>query len=114
MNILVVDDEVTLRRTIRMALESTGHAVSEAGSQAQALQQVVLVRPDLVRLDLRLGRESGLDVLAALLAAVPGLGVILITAYASIDTAVEAMRRGALDYLAKPFTPKQLADLIAR
>ena len=114
MNILVVDDEVALRRTIRTALESTGHAVAEAGSQAQALQQVSHARPDLVLLDLRLGRESGLDVLAALLATSPGLSVILITAYASIDTAVEAMRRGALDYLPKPFTPKQLADLIGR
>lgn len=114
MNILVVDDEISLRRTIRTALESTGHAVSEAGSQAQALQQIGNVRPDLVLLDLRLGRESGLDVLAALLAAAPGLGVVVITAYASVDTAVEAMRRGALDYLPKPFTSKQLADLIAK
>ena len=113
-NILVVDDEISLRRTIRTALESTGHAVSEAGSQAQALQQIGNVRPDLVLLDLRLGRESGLDVLAALLAAAPGLGVVVITAYASVDTAVEAMRRGALDYLPKPFTSKQLADLIAK
>jgi NtrC-family two-component system response regulator AlgB len=114
MNILVVDDEVSLRRTIRTALESTGHRVTEAASQAQAVQRVEEAKPDLVLLDLRLGRESGLDVLAALHKAAPGLGVVVITAHASIDTAVEAMRRGALDYLPKPFTPKQLADLIAR
>jgi len=114
MKILVVDDESTLRRTIRTALESAGHRVSEAANQTQATQQVEDAKPDLVLLDLRLGRESGLDVLDALHKVSPGLGVIVITAHASIDTAVEAMRRGALDYLPKPFTPKQLTDLIVR
>lgn len=113
-NILVVDDEVSLRRTIRTALEATGHRVAEAGSLAEAILRLGAEKPDLVLLDLRLGRESGLEVLAALLKASPGLGVVIITAYASVDTAVEAMRRGALDYLPKPFTPKQLAELIDR
>lgn len=113
-NILVIDDEPTLRRTIRTAVESTGHRVAEAADQSMAVQQVERAKPDLVLLDLKLGRESGLDVLAALHKAAPGLGVVVITAHASIDTAVEAMRRGALDYLPKPFTPKQLADLLDR
>ena len=106
MNILVIDDEVSLRRTIRTALESMGHRVTEAGTSAEAVLSLSPVRPDLVLLDLRLGRESGLDVLGALLKASPGLGIVVVTAYAAVDTAVEAMRRGALDYLAKPFTPK--------
>jgi len=114
MNILVVDDEGALRRTIRTTLESKGHAVAEAATGAQAVERVRASRPDLVLLDLRLGRESGLDALADLYRAAPGLGVVVITAHASIDTAVEAMRRGALDYLPKPFTPRQLADLLAR
>ncbi len=114
MNILVIDDEVSLRRTIRAALESMGHRVTEAGTSAEAVLRLLPVRPDLVLLDLRLGRESGLDVLGALLKASPGLGIVVVTAYAAVDTAVEAMRRGALDYLAKPFTPKQLAELIDR
>jgi NtrC-family two-component system response regulator AlgB len=114
MNILVVDDEVSLRRTIRITLESMGHRVVEAGTSAQALHRIEEGRPDLVLLDLRLGRESGLDVLEALHKVASGLGVVVITAHASVDTAVEAMRRGALDYLAKPFTPSQLADLIDR
>jgi NtrC-family two-component system response regulator AlgB len=113
-NILVVDDENTLRRTIRTTLESQGHAVAEAAAGGPAVERVRAARPDLVLLDLKLGRESGLDVLAELLRAAPGVGVVVITAHASIDTAVEAMRRGALDYLPKPFTPKQLADLIAK
>jgi NtrC-family two-component system response regulator AlgB len=114
MNILVVDDENTLRRAIRMTLESQGHRVAEAAGGAQAVERVRDARPDLVLLDLKLGRESGLDVLADLHLASPGLGVVVVTAHASIGTAVEAMRRGALDYLPKPFTPKQLADLLAR
>ncbi len=114
MNILVVDDETTLRRTLRITLESQGHAVVEAAAGAEAAARVRAARPDLVLLDLKLGRENGLDVLAELHRVAPGLGVVLITAHASIDTAVEAMRRGALDYLPKPFTPKQLAELLAR
>jgi NtrC-family two-component system response regulator AlgB len=113
-NILVVDDENSLRRTIRTALESQGHAVAEAANGSQAADRVRSTRPDLVLLDLKLGRENGLDVLAELHTAAPGVGVVVITAHASIDTAVEAMRRGALDYLPKPFTPKQLADLLAK
>ena len=65
-------------------------------------------------LDLRLGRESGLDLLPRLLEAQPGLGVVVVTAYAAVDTAVEAMRRGAFDYLPKPFTPDQLRIILER
>jgi NtrC-family two-component system response regulator AlgB len=65
-------------------------------------------------IDLRLGGESGLDLLEPLLAELPRLAVVLITAYASLDTAVEAMRRGAFDYLPKPFTPDQLRVVLDR
>lgn len=112
MTILVVDDEATLRRAIRIVLESRGHTVAEAMNQAQAIKQVGESQPDLVLLDLRLGRESGLDVLTELLKVSPRQAIVVITAHASIDTAVEAMRRGALDYLPKPFTPQQLTELI--
>jgi NtrC-family two-component system response regulator AlgB len=113
-DILVVDDEITLRRTIRTTLEAQGHAVAEAATGAQAAERVRQARPDLVLLDLKLGRENGLDVLADLHRAAPGVAVVVITAFASIDTAVEAMRRGALDYLPKPFTPRQLAEVVGR
>ena len=59
-------------------------------------------------MDLRLGVDDGLDLIPALMAATPWLKIIVITAYASIDTAVEAMRRGATDYIPKPFTPAQV------
>jgi NtrC-family two-component system response regulator AlgB len=69
---------------------------------------------DLAFLDLRLGTESGMELLPALLAERPGLEVIVITAYATFDTAVEAIRRGARDYLPKPFTPAQIRSVVER
>jgi NtrC-family two-component system response regulator AlgB len=114
MNLLLIDDEVSLRRTLKSALESMGHRVGEASSGDRAAQLFASERFDLAFLDLRLGNESGLDVLPALLRAAPGLGVVVMTAFASIDTAVEAMRRGAFDYLPKPFTPNQLRVVLGR
>jgi NtrC-family two-component system response regulator AlgB len=114
MNVLLIDDEASLRRTLRTTLESLGQRVSEADSGEAALQQLRRGRFDLALLDLRLGREAGLDLLPRLLEAAPSLGVVVVTAYASIATAVEAMRRGAFDYLPKPFTPDQLRLVLDR
>jgi NtrC-family two-component system response regulator AlgB len=114
MEILVVDDEVSLRRTLRTTLESMGHAVAEAASGEQALRQLQKQRFDLAVLDLRLDREAGLDLLPKLLHASPGLGVIVATAFATIGAAVEAMRRGAFDFLPKPFTPDDLRVVLQR
>jgi NtrC-family two-component system response regulator AlgB len=111
---LVIDDEATLRRTLKTALESMGHRVGEAASGDRALHLLTSERFDLAFLDLRLGRESGLDALPKLLRTDPGMGVVVMTAFASIDTAVEAMRRGAFDYLPKPFTPDQLRVVLDR
>ncbi len=69
---------------------------------------------DVAMLDLRLARDDGLDALLALLRLAPGLAVVVMTAYATIETAVEAMRRGAIDYLPKPFTPSQLRVALDR
>jgi NtrC-family two-component system response regulator AlgB len=108
MNVLLIDDETSLRRTLRTALETMGHSVAEARDGAQALTLLGHRVFNLAFLDLRLGRESGLELLPELLRLAPGLQVVVITAYAAIQTAVEAMRRGAFDYLPKPFTPDQL------
>jgi NtrC-family two-component system response regulator AlgB len=113
-NLLVVDDEAGLRRTLRLTLESMKHRVAEAASGQPALSAAASERFDLVFLDLRLGRESGLDLLPQLLQRAPGVGVVVMTAFAAIDSAVEAMRRGAFDYLPKPFTPEQLRLLLAK
>jgi NtrC-family two-component system response regulator AlgB len=113
-NLLVIDDEASLRRTLRTALESMGHRATEAVNRAQALDALARQRFDLVFLDLRLGKENGLELLPDLLRAAPGLHVVIITAHASLDSAVEALRKGAFDYLPKPFTPNQLRVVIDR
>ena len=111
LNLLIVDDEPNIRRTMTLHLEGCGHRVT-AVAGAEEARQAVAARPfDVAFVDLRLGLESGLDLLPRLRTAAPGLKIVVITAYASVETAVEAMRRGATDYLAKPFTPPQL-DLV--
>lgn len=114
MTVLVIDDEPTIRRALRVALEAAGHAVVEAGTGAAAKRQVEDHAVEVAFLDLRLGRDDGLSLLPDLLAASPGLGVIVITAHATIGSAVEAMRSGAFDYLPKPFTPDQIRVALDR
>jgi NtrC-family two-component system response regulator AlgB len=114
MDLLLIDDEASLRRTLRTTLESMKHHVTETSSSEQALNALRKQRFDLAFLDLRLGREAGLDVLPVLLREAPGLAIVIITAHATIASAVEAMRRGAFDYLPKPFTPDDLRMVLER
>jgi NtrC-family two-component system response regulator AlgB len=114
MNILLIDDDANLRRSLRLALETMRHHVTEARDGPQAQELLGHGMFDVTFLDLRLAREQGLDLLPALLRLAPGLNVVVITAYATIETAVEAMRRGAFDYLPKPFTPDQLRLVLDR
>jgi NtrC-family two-component system response regulator AlgB len=113
-NILLIDDEQSLRKSLRIALETMHHHVSEAGDGNEAQKILGHGLFDLAFLDLRLGTENGLDLLPNLLKLAPGLAVVVITAYATIETAVEAMRRGAADYLPKPFTPEQIRIVLDR
>jgi len=114
MNVLVIDDDASLRRTLRTSLEVQGHQAAEARDSAQALELLGRRPFEVALLDLRLAQEQGLDLLPRLLALAPGLQVVIVTAYATIETAVEAMRRGAFDYLPKPFTPDQLRVVLDR
>jgi len=108
LNILVVDDEPHIRKTLTVCLETRAHRVTAVGSAQDAQAEAALKVFDLAFIDLRLGTESGMDLISVLLAASPWLKIVVITAYASIDTAVEAIRRGAFDYIPKPFKPDQV------
>jgi NtrC-family two-component system response regulator AlgB len=114
MNILLIDDDTSLRRSLRLALETLDHRVTEADNSDRAKSLLGHTVFDVAFLDLRLGTEQGLDLLPELLQLAPGLDVIVVTAYATIETAVEAMRRGAFDYVPKPFTPQQLRLVLER
>src|SRR5258708_7133500 len=114
MKILIVDDEASLRRTLRITLEALGHTAQEAPDGSRALDLLRQQTFDLAFLDLRLAQEQGLDLLPEMRRLAGGLDVVVITAYGTIETAVEAMRRGAFDYLPKPFTPDQLRVVLDR
>lgn len=105
---LVVDDDPGVRQSVRLCLEADGGRILGVGSTKAALEALERGRFDVILLDLWLGRDSGLTAIPQMLAARPNVGIIVITAYASFETAVEAMRLGAVDYLPKPFTPEQV------
>jgi NtrC-family two-component system response regulator AlgB len=105
---LVVDDDTGVRQSIRLCLEPGRVRVLGVGTPAGALEALGRSRFDVVYLDLWLGSDSGLTLLPELLRQQPGIGVVVITAFATFETAVEAMRLGAVDYLPKPFTPDQV------
>jgi NtrC-family two-component system response regulator AlgB len=111
--ILIVDDEKNIRRTLLLGVESMGHEAFAASSGPDAIEEIKAVGFDVVFLDLKLSQESGLDVLQEILQVSPRTAVVMITAYASVETAVEAMRRGAFDYLPKPCTPDQVRQVLA-
>jgi two-component system, NtrC family, response regulator AlgB len=108
LRILVVDDEANIRLTLGMCLEAEGHTVVSHGNIHDALEEISRRVFDLVFLDVRLGMDNGLEFLPILRAESPWAQVIVITAFASIETAVEAMKKGATDYLPKPFEPMQV------
>src|SRR5207244_905533 len=107
-SVLVIDDEKNIRATLGVCLESIGCRVTSVSTAEAALAAAERDAFDLAFLDVRLGAESGLDLVPRLLAMRLELSIVVITAFATIDTAVEAIRRGAIDYLPKPFTPLQI------
>ncbi|MDB4981508.1 MAG: sigma-54 dependent DNA-binding response regulator, partial [Myxococcales bacterium] len=112
--VLVVDDEKNIRQTLRVCLESMDADVTEASSAPAALEAIRRAIFDVVFLDLRIGAQNGLELIPQLLAENPNVAIVVVTAYATVETAVEAIRRGAWDYLPKPFTPAQIRHLLEK
>jgi NtrC-family two-component system response regulator AlgB len=105
---LVVDDDPGIRQSLRLCLEADGARVLGVGTGRAAVEALDRGRFDIVMLDLWLGKESGLDAIPELLHRQPDVAIVVITAFATFESAVEAMKRGACDYLPKPFTPEQV------
>jgi two-component system, sensor histidine kinase and response regulator len=111
--ILVIDDEEVVLDSCTQVLEGGDCRVTTANNGAEGLQRLEEVQPDLTFLDLKMPGLSGLEVLERIRAKHPLTVVIVITGYATVSSAVEAMKKGAFDFLPKPFTPEELR-LIAK
>src|SRR5947207_5134362 len=106
--ILVVDDQRNMRTTLAMMLRGTGHEVDEAADGTEGRELGATGAFDVVLTDLRMGGSDGIEVLSSIKVAQPMTEVIVMTAYGTIESAVEAMRLGAFDYIQKPFTEEEL------
>jgi len=113
-DILVIDDEVAVNNNIRKILSKKGFIVDQALTKAEALDKIEEKAYTLVLLDLKIPEVKGLELLKAIRDQRPEAMVVIITGYASIETAVESSRLGAVDYLAKPFTPDEVRNVTER
>jgi NtrC-family two-component system response regulator AlgB len=110
--VLVIDDEESIRKMLRVCLEGAGYRVTLAANGEAGVAAAKRAPPDLALVDLRLGGMDGIAVTRALAQEAPTAAVVIMTAYATIDNAVDAMRAGAADYLPKPFTPAQVLHAV--
>ncbi len=113
-SILVIDDEQIVHESVRRILEDEGHQVHGAMRVDQALDLLNTASYDLVLTDLMMPDRSGLDAVEAVARDHPNTGVVMFTGFATVDSAVQSMKLGALDYLPKPFTPEELLDVCKR
>jgi NtrC-family two-component system response regulator AlgB len=114
LSILIVDDDANIRKTLSYCLAAEDHTVIAVSNSSDAVEEARRRTFDLAFVDLRLGEENGMELIPALLSDSPWAKIVVITAHASIESAVEAMRRGATDYITKPFTPDQVKLLTRR
>jgi len=112
--ILIVDDELIMRESLAGWLERDGHEVEKAASGEEALKILKESRFDILLVDIKMEGMSGLDVLKQVKESDPDVEIVMITAYGSIATAIEAMKNGAYEYLLKPFEPDELGILIEK
>ncbi len=113
-NILIVDDEAVIREGMRRILESEGYFVETSASGRAAIEKIQEKDFDVVVTDLKMPGMDGIEVLKAIKILQPDVPVIIITGYSTVDTAVEAMKSGAFDYIAKPFTPEQITEKVQK
>ena len=111
--ILIIDDEKTIRWSLSEALKESGYQVSDAGSAENGVELFKQKSADLVLLDLKLPGISGIEVLKEIKSIDPGVPVIMMTAYGEVDTAVEAMKNSAYDFVLKPFALEKLKVTIS-
>jgi DNA-binding NtrC family response regulator len=114
LTILVVDDEAIVRESLGGWFRQDGHSVDTAENAKEALRRVEAGRYDIALLDIKMPGMDGLELQGRLAAADPALTIIIMTAYASVESALKAMKAGAYDYIVKPFDPDDLSMLVNR
>jgi two-component system, NtrC family, response regulator HydG len=110
--ILVVDDELSVRDSLQAWFREEGYGVETAASGREALDRMTRQEFDIYLLDIRMGGMDGLELQSRIREAKPDASVIIMTAYASVETAVQALKAGAYDYITKPFDPDDLEHLV--
>ena len=110
--ILVVDDDKNIRNTVSMALKSLDYFVHTAFDGKDAMVQLTGDKYDMIITDLKMPGMNGMDLLEQAIAKYPEIKIVLISAHGTVDNAVGAMKLGAVDFLQKPFTPKELRNLV--
>jgi len=112
MKLLIIEDEKITRISLTGILQREGYEVSTAEDGEEGLALFKSLRPEIVITDLRLPKIGGMDVLQTILSLEPRCKIVLITAYASVDTAISSLKLGAFDYLTKPFSPEKLLSIL--
>jgi DNA-binding response OmpR family regulator len=110
-SVLVVDDEPIICHSVRRILSKKSCSVEEAFDVDSALQKMKIGKYDLVILDLKMPKRSGMEVLRSIKSQWPEIPIVMVTGYGSIETAIEATRLGALNFISKPFTPDELTKV---
>ena len=113
-NILVVDDEEVAVRNLEHILKRENYSVQTASSGAEALRKIDMSRFDVVLTDIRMGKMDGIELLERIRIGYPETRVIVLTAYASIESALEAIRKGAFDYITKPFNLDEVRSAVKK
>jgi DNA-binding response OmpR family regulator len=112
-SVLIVDDEIYIRMTLSFALEKLNFSVDTAASGTEALKKLAERSYAVMLLDLRIPGMDGMEVLKRVPEIRPEVKVVIITAYGSVEAAVEAMKLGAVDFLQKPFDPEEVRKLVS-
>src|SRR5512136_2053114 len=107
-SILIIDDEPNLRRSLGLILQRAGYAVTTASDAAEALDVLQAGAYDLTFLDIKLPDQNGIELLPQLRELYPDMPILILTAHATLDTAITAVRLGARDYLLKPIDPENI------
>ena len=113
-SVLIVDGEKNVRLTLSRALEALEVETDTAANGEEALARMEERDFDLILLDLRLPGMDGMELLETVRRTKPGTGVVVVTAYGTIELAVEAMKLGALDFIQKPVSPSEIRQLVCR